>query len=418
MHLEDKKKSLLLFWIVFVMYALVYMTKSCFSAAMASIVDAGVLTKSQTGLVSAVFYFVYTPLQIVGGMLADRFKPELIIKIGLIGAGIANGVIFFNQHYVVILITWAFNAFIQFGIWPGVFKIISSQLVPEQRSQAAFFISFSSTIGMMVAYIVAAMVRNWVDNFLISSVVLFLLTLFFHLVTKRIEPYMVHDTIPRGVHSDKPIEMTKHNLPMGKLLLRGAILFVVFYLVLRAAVENGAKSLSSTMLMESYEQVSPRIGNLLNTLVILSGVVGTFAVRFGVSRLIKDEIVATAFMLLITLPFLFVIHFVGHCPVWLMLISLCVIVAALNGTHYLSLSYNMRFTRYGLNGTVAGITNAAASLGFVVQSYGFTLLVEATSWSFTGDMWLIMIGVSALSLIAALPTWKRFKSMETAEETV
>ena len=101
-----------------------------------------------------------------------------------------------------------------------------------------------------------------------------------------------------------------------------------------------------------------------------------------------------------------------------MLISLCVIVAALNGTHYLSLAYNMRFTRYGLNGTVAGITNAAASLGFVVQSYGFTLLVEATSWSFTGDMWLIMIGVSALSLIVALPTWKRFKSMETAEETV
>lgn len=418
MHLEDKKKSLALFWTVFFMYVLVYMTKNCFSAAMASIVDAGVLTKSQTGLITAVFYLVYTPLQVVGGMVADRFKPALLIKIGLVGGGIANAIIFFNQNYVVILLTWVFNAIIQFGVWPGVFKIISSQLVPEQRSRAAFFMSFSSALGLMVAYAVAAMVDRWQDNFAISSVVLFLLTAIFHLITKHVEPSMVPDTAPRGAHTDKPFELVRHGMSTGKILLMGGAYVVVSYILLRATVENGLKTLSSTMLMESYEQVSPTIGNLLNTLIILSGILGTVIARFGISRLIRDEIVATIALLTLSLPFLLIVRFVGNCSVWLVLLSLCIVVAALNGTHYLSLSYNMHFTRYGLNGTAAGITNAAGSLGIVVQSYGFTKLAEMTDWNTVADLWLALVGVSAVLLVIVLPTWKRFTALEKQEETV
>lgn len=418
MHLEDKKKSLWLFWTVFFMYVMVYMTKNCFSAAMASIVDAGVLSKSQTGLITAVFYIVYTPLQVVGGMVADRFKPDLLIKIGLIGGAIANAIIFFNQNYIVILVTWAFNAIIQFGVWPGVFKIISSQLIPEQRSRAAFYMSFSSTLGLMVAYIVAAVVSRWQDNFLISSVVLFLLTVAFHLITKRVEPYMVPDSAPRGVHTDKPLELARHGMSTGKILLMGGIYFFVAYILLRSTVENGMKTLSSTMLMEAYEQVSDSVGNLLNTLIILSGVLGTLAVRFGLSRIVKDELIGTLLLLALCIPLTVVLHFVGSYNVWIAVIALCIIVAALNGTHYLSLSYNMRFTRYGLTATAAGITNAAGAFGIVIQSYGFTKLAETTSWNFVADVWFLMLGGSTLLLILALPTWKRFTALERQEETI
>lgn len=89
MHLENKKVSFMYFWIIWLMYALVYMTKNCYSAAMASIVSEGILTKSQTGLITALFYGVYGPLQIVGGIYADKYNPGKLIKIGLIGAGIA-----------------------------------------------------------------------------------------------------------------------------------------------------------------------------------------------------------------------------------------------------------------------------------------------------------------------------------------
>lgn len=42
---------MLLFVFLFLMYAVVYMTKSMFSSAMAVIVEEGVMTKLQTGLI-------------------------------------------------------------------------------------------------------------------------------------------------------------------------------------------------------------------------------------------------------------------------------------------------------------------------------------------------------------------------------
>ena len=98
-HLENRRVSRCFFVFIFTMYTLVCMTKNCFNGALADIVSEGVLTKSQTGLITAMFYIVYTPLHIVGGIAADKFSPERMIKIGLIGGAIANAVIFFNHNY-------------------------------------------------------------------------------------------------------------------------------------------------------------------------------------------------------------------------------------------------------------------------------------------------------------------------------
>jgi len=125
-HLENKRLSRGFFVFLWLLYAVACMTKNCFGGALASIVAEGVLTKSQTGFISGMFYLVYAPLQIAGGMVADRVSPEKLIKFGLLGAFIANLVIFFNQNYYVMLIIWMCNAVVQFGIWPSVFKIVSS----------------------------------------------------------------------------------------------------------------------------------------------------------------------------------------------------------------------------------------------------------------------------------------------------
>ena len=71
-HLENRRISRQFYLIIWIEYALIYMTKNCFGAAMASIVNEGFMTKSQTGLINAVFFIFYGPLQIVGGLLADR----------------------------------------------------------------------------------------------------------------------------------------------------------------------------------------------------------------------------------------------------------------------------------------------------------------------------------------------------------
>ena len=103
-HLENRVESRHFFWFIWLLYAVVMMTKNSFNAALTVIVAEGILTKSQTGTFSTVFYLVYAPLQIVGGLAADRHSPERLIKIGLFGAALANIVIVINQNYYVMLV--------------------------------------------------------------------------------------------------------------------------------------------------------------------------------------------------------------------------------------------------------------------------------------------------------------------------
>ena len=84
--INSEKASVYMFLTVFIMYTTVFMTKQCFNAAMAAIVNEGVMTKTQTGFIIMVFYAVYAPMQIVGGMAADRFDNSKLIMLGLLGA--------------------------------------------------------------------------------------------------------------------------------------------------------------------------------------------------------------------------------------------------------------------------------------------------------------------------------------------
>jgi len=74
-YLESKGLSILLFVFLFLLYAVVYMTKNMFSSAMAIIVEDGFMTKSQTGMINAVYWFVYALFQVFGGFAVDKYSP-------------------------------------------------------------------------------------------------------------------------------------------------------------------------------------------------------------------------------------------------------------------------------------------------------------------------------------------------------
>lgn len=160
-YLESKKLSIILLLSIFLLYAVVYMTKNVFSSAMASIVEEGFMTKSQTGLINAVFWFVYAPFQIVGGFAADKYSPYKLILIGLIGGLISNIIIYFNQSYTVIIAAWSFNAIAQFALWPGVFKVVSTQTTPSIRGVAVFWLMFSSGLIM---FLIVCLFRSSIDT--------------------------------------------------------------------------------------------------------------------------------------------------------------------------------------------------------------------------------------------------------------
>ncbi len=408
-HLENKRISRMLFVFIWITYALVYMTKSCFSGALAAIVDEGALTLTQASLINAAFYAVYTPLQILGGVFADKYSPERLIVIGLLGSALANAVIFINQNFFVMLIAWIFNAMVQFSLWPAIFKIISSQLVRSDRSQMIFFISFASSGGLVITYAVSAVVPKWQYNFAISSIVLIVLAIALLILCQKLSPLLKKDLETAAVEKRESSARVPQRSTAALFLASGFYAMMVAVL-LRAMVENGTKTLSSTMLMQSYESISPMLGNLLNTLIIFAGIAGTVIVRFLVfPRLIKNELACFIAMFCLAIPFAVLLRFVGALPPALIVIALCCISMLLSPTVLLTQHFNMRFIPYKKNGTAAGALNAAASLGFTLQYCVFGPVAESLGWPIVTTLWIAMIALGALSITFALRPFRKFR---------
>ena len=403
-YLINKKASLVLFITVFVLYSLVYMTKNCYSAAMASIVAAGIMTKSQTGLIAAMFYLFYAPFQIIGGWAADRLPPERLILLGTLGGAIANTLIcFFAENYVAMLIIWSLNAVVQFGIWPSIFKIITTELCEDHREIAVFYISLSGTAGLLMSYIIAVFVGNWKYNFLISAIVLFVLTVIFFFTYYGLEKKMVSEEIPTPVINKK-----RGSSPILLILKSGVPIFLVVYIV-QGMLNLGMKTIVPVMLMESYEGVNDSLANALNIILVLASPAGTFLAGMPFLRRLREPTIILILFALAT-PSVVLMCFIGKIHVALVVVALTLLMALLAAQSIFFSKISKQFVALDCVGTVSGTFNCMAALGITLSNLCFTRISDSYGWGVTTLCCLALLGVATVLTFIASPIWNRFNA--------
>ena len=254
-HLESKPLSILLFIIMLLMFSTVYMTKTMFSSAMATIVEEGVMTKSQTGLISGAYWLVYGICQVFGGLAADKYSPSKLIIIGISGAILTNAIIYLYPVYPVIMGSWMFNAAIQFGVWP-----------------------VSTSIGLAMSMLVASFVSNWLDNFLVSTISLAVVLIMWITGYGLISRKMVREGILK-IHTSK----TEHPTRVADLkfvLLKTGLLAIIIVSFFRTTVDNGIKMLTPVMLMESYNNIPAAIATRMSIILVVFAAIGVFITGF------------------------------------------------------------------------------------------------------------------------------------------
>lgn len=417
-HFEDKKRSAHFFWFMWGIYAIVSMTKNCFSAAIADIVNEGFMIKSQTELITAAFYIVYTPLQVVGGIASDKFSPERLIKIGLIGGGVANASIFlFNTFstdiaviYPAMLISWVFNAMVQFAIWAAIFKVVSSQCVRSERPRMIFLISLSPSMGFLLSYGVAAVLPDWRMNFSISAVALFALAVALHFYDKHIDKYLKWDRelpIKEKIHGEAKQTST------FKLFLSSGFILLLLVIFLRDSAVASIRRIASTMLGDLFE-VGPSIGNLMSMLIVAAGVLGVFAARELLQhKVVKNHMVGITVGLIATTVFAVLLIFAPN--IGSNVLCMCMIAGITTATSLFSNTISSAFVRYGKNATAAGLANAAVSLGFIAPLIA-VLIEEHSSWTVVKVVIAAALAVSVLLALLVLPIYNRFRKREDAED--
>ena len=125
-------------------------------------------------------------------------------------------------------------------------------------------------------------------------------------------------------------------------------------------------------------------------------------------RLIKNEVFGFLLMFLLAAPLAVILRFVGKLPIGIVVASLAMIALFLSPTILFTQHFNMHFTKYGKNGTAAGVLNAAASLGFTFQYCVFGPVAENLGWPTVTTIWIVMIALGAISVAFVLRPFSRF----------
>ncbi len=404
-QLESFKLSVILFAALFVLHAVVYMTKNMFSAAMASIVETGVMTKSQTGAISAAFWLVYAVSQIIGGFAADKYSPFKMICIGIISGIVSNFIIYYNQNYALVMVVWCINAALQFGLWPGLFKIVTTQVCPAFRSTAIFWVLLSTSAGQAISLLVASVMTDWVNNFLVSAIALAVLLVLWVVLYKFLEGRMVEVTI-------EPRTKKKTDAPameLGALARSSGLAVLVVISFFATTVSNGIKTVTPVMLMESYERLPAAIATRMSVFLIVFAVLGMFLAGGFRRKVTQNEMRAILIFVSACVPFLALSYTVGKWHYILILAFLSFAIVFLQAATPFSNSFAAaRFTPYGRSGTVSGILNACAALGNVFASFIFPWMAETLPWNGVVLFWVICVLLVLVLAFALLRKWTAF----------
>ena len=173
------------FWGVTVAYSLYYVCRMSLSVVKQPLIDNGILTAGQLGLIGSALLFVYAIGKFINGFIADYCNIRRFMAVGLFVSSVINlilGVLgFLNGRaawvsmfvFISFAILWGVNGWCQsMGAPPGVISL--SRWFPlSKRGTFYSFLSSTPYVGEFLSFIITGFVVGafgWQWGFVVASI--------------------------------------------------------------------------------------------------------------------------------------------------------------------------------------------------------------------------------------------------------
>lgn len=103
--------------LTYLSYFCYYFGRKYFGIVTPSLIEEGVLTKNQIGLVQTGFLAIYALGQFVCGALGDKLGPKKLIYVGMITSGVATLAIGLFPYFGIVFVAYAINGLAQSSGW-------------------------------------------------------------------------------------------------------------------------------------------------------------------------------------------------------------------------------------------------------------------------------------------------------------
>ena len=412
-RIYDGPMQTFLFWLCWLVYFASYIGRLNYSSAMPAMIGGSVITASQAGFISMVYFFAYGAGQLLNGMLADRLHPGKMIFIGLFASGLLNMAMGFLSGFGMMALFWCANGYTQAMIWPPIMRIFAKMMTEERKVKYCVHITSTMAVGTLASYLLsAAMIAaaGWRFVFYAAAVCMCASALVFRQGFKMVEVYSADhgDGDERGnaavyeKKGERRKEAENGSMPFAKLLTASGLLFLLIPVVVHGVLKDGVTSWVPTYISETF-MASPTLSVLVTTMLPVINLTGAYAAQFMYRRFFqKQEVKTASFFFLIATGALVLLWRFSAVNMFLTAGLLSVITASMMAVNTLFVNLlPLHFEKEGRVSTVSGFLNAMAYLGCAISTYGIGVLVQHMGWQVTIFGWLAMTA-AALAVCFAL----------------
>lgn len=429
--IKDKRQAFFLFCICWIAYFTCYIGRLNYSSAMTAMIGDQVLTKTQAGTVSMVYFFVYGAGQLINGFLGDRLKPERMIFGGLFLSMLCNLLMGAADSFGMMVAVWGVNGYAQAMVWPPIIRIFARRLEEEVRLRYCVDIVSTQAAGTLAAYVLSAAilaVTGWRTVFWAAGTCLLAAAVLWAAGYARLERFAEASDSggkKEGAERSAPKEAGepakengaeeeegfagKKRRSFGVLIL-GGLWMIILPVVVHGILKDGVTSWVPTYISETFH-TSAALSVLVTTVLPVVNLSGAYLARALYRRCAGNEVRAAAVLFVVAVAALLGLWTAGSLSLVLTVALLGVITASMMGVNTLFVNLlPLRYEREGKVSSVSGFLNACAYLGTAVSTFSIGVMVEQLGWGVTVASWL---AVTATGLVVCLAVKGRYRTGET-----
>jgi len=159
-------------------YALYYLCRVHYSIAIPIINYELGLSHCYLGLIASGFFITYGLGQLVIGYLSFKYRPEVLLLIGVAGSSLMSIVFGLSSDFMLFLVIWTVNGFFQSMGWPTLVKIVSGLSRKSEMGLTFGLFNTSWALGHMISWLFSGYIisiLSWRACFLINGLIFWVL---------------------------------------------------------------------------------------------------------------------------------------------------------------------------------------------------------------------------------------------------
>src|SRR5215467_4945409 len=163
-----------IFLLMLMLVAINYIDRASLSVAMPLIAKDFGLDPAMQGLILSSFFWTYALMQVPGGMMADRFKPRIVITLAAVLWGACQAIAGLATSATGLLLTRLGLGAAEAPIYPAGGKLNAIWMTQNERARGATLLDGGAPLGaalgaIVIAWLIAAF-SSWRMAFIVAGV--------------------------------------------------------------------------------------------------------------------------------------------------------------------------------------------------------------------------------------------------------